>query len=392
MEHDKREIILRIYDTIADQRNWQPVLDEITDRLNARGCLVFELGETGLATPHMSSWYEPAALEDYIRQHRVSELADHEIFRKQSLAHDAVDIVSDSVLYEDLEEFRARKNVRHVMQFGILHRAAALLNKDNPNVSRFSVQFRSDRKGITAAESAYLNELLPHIAKALDLGRPARQLALEHQSMLAAMDRLKIGVCVLDGKGRVVVANEEFSRQLDTYKVFRTSLRGELMLLRDGDQMRLEALKADAVNHGKFGARPRKEAISTDNKSYLCIEISPLYKSEDLGAGVFDGCILYSTDTSMPVHCHTSPLKLAYRLTNAELDLAESIAEGLTNAQIAERRGRAVATVNAQVKSILSKTHCSTRTQFVRLLMSFGADFIREPENKAETTNKAGTA
>jgi DNA-binding NarL/FixJ family response regulator len=61
------------------------------------------------------------------------------------------------------------------------------------------------------------------------------------------------------------------------------------------------------------------------------------------------------------------------------------VAEGLTNAQIAERRNRSIATINTQVKSILSKTQCLTRTQFVRLMMSFSTDFVANT-NKNLTT------
>jgi DNA-binding CsgD family transcriptional regulator len=57
------------------------------------------------------------------------------------------------------------------------------------------------------------------------------------------------------------------------------------------------------------------------------------------------------------------------------------VAEGLTNAQIAERRDRSIATINTQVKSILSKTQCLTRAQFVRLVLGFGTNFIETFKN-----------
>ena len=70
-------------------------------------------------------------------------------------------------------------------------------------------------------------------------------------------------------------------------------------------------------------------------------------------------------------------MKAAYGLTDTEMSLVDAIADGLTNAQIAEMRNRALPTINAQVKSILSKTQCSTRTQFVRLLTGFGGEYLR---------------
>jgi DNA-binding CsgD family transcriptional regulator len=36
-----------------------------------------------------------------------------------------------------------------------------------------------------------------------------------------------------------------------------------------------------------------------------------------------------------------------------------------------------VETVNAQIKSLLTKTQCANRTQLVRLLSGFSADYLR---------------
>lgn len=367
---------LAIYDTVADQSRWTAVLDKITHDLNARGSLIFEIQEQALVTPYFSSWYQPDALADYNAAFFDLEMADQDVFLQHSTRQDGIEILPDSILYDDIEAFKQRKNVRYVMNVGILHRAAVLLNKDNPHLSRFSVQFGADRGGITPQEMAYLNQYLPHIAKALDLGRPARQLQQRHNGLLAAIDKLTIGVCLLDRNGCVILSNEEFDRQRDAYRTYRIAANGVLQLIRATDQQQLEALKEHAFNHGQFGARPRKEAIATDQGNVLCIEITPLHSADEIGTRAFDGYVVYSTDTSQPMQCNTSPLQQVFGLTETELALTDAISRGLTNAQIAERRNRSVSTVNAQVKSILSKTQCATRTQFVRLLMSFGIDFV----------------
>lgn len=292
------------------------------------------------------------------------------------MAQDPINIISDDVLYTDPEEFRSRENIRYVMEFGILHRAAALLNKDNTNIGRFSVQFGSDRPPIRPSERAYLNSVLPHIAKAIDLGRPARQLLKEHQAMLAAMDRLSIGLCILDSEGYVTMKNEEFRRQQEQSGVFATAADGRLFFHGEESQRRYLALKSDVERHGRFGARPRKEAVTAETRSHLCIELAPLNRSDELGTRPLDGFILYSTDTSLPNRFNLLPVKMTFGLTDTETEIVASISEGLTNRQIADQRGRSVATVNAQVKSILSKTNCPNRTQLVRLMLSFGGSFL----------------
>ena len=368
MSEEAREAVLQIYDAVADPLLWPNVLQQVAEQVNAVGCIMFEW-QTGpaarkLAVSVASSYYDPAQIDVYIDRFFEEEARDQDIFEAHSLLLDRIDLVQDDVLAPSLGALKERPNVQTLQKLGILHRAAGLLNKDNSARSRFSVQLGVDRGRLTEAEQNHLGLILPHVAKAYDLGGPAKQLADEHYGMLAAMDRLSIGVCILDSNASVVIKNEEFRRQLAEHRVFRVDASGRLILSKAADQKRFETLRADALNHGKFGARPRKEALS------------PLHKSQEIGSKAFDGCIVYSSDTSLPFTCQTLPIKTAYKLTDAEMSLVDAIAEGLTNTQIAEKKGRAVPTINAQVKSILSKTQCATRTQFVRLMMSFGTDFL----------------
>ncbi|MCR9061833.1 MAG: LuxR C-terminal-related transcriptional regulator [Rhodobacteraceae bacterium] len=108
----------------------------------------------------------------------------------------------------------------------------------------------------------------------------------------------------------------------------------------------------------------------------MCIEITPLQKSDEIGNGLFGGFVLCSTDTSLPVMCDKTRIRQAFGLTSAEASLVDAIGEGLTNPEIADRRNRSVSTVNAQTKSILAKSNCANRTQFVRMMMRFGASFL----------------
>ncbi|MEM6938773.1 MAG: LuxR C-terminal-related transcriptional regulator [Pseudomonadota bacterium] len=374
-----QDMILRIYDTIADQSLWPDVLSDISRDIDAFGCIVFEWTGTPrqLTTTAASSDHDMEILNGYIARCGADETRDQDIFERHSLEQDAIDLIDDSVLAPSVEALKKLPNVEKLLKFGIMHRAAGLLNKDNTQISRFSVQLGADRGPLQAAERAHLSVLLPHIAKALDLGIPARRIRKEHQSLIAAMDRLLIGLCILDHRGYVVQENAEFRRQRETYNAFFVNASGKLAMSGAQDQARLASLTAHARNHGHFGARPRKEAIATNNDGFLCLDVAPLHRSAEIGSKAFNGTLLYSTDTSLPTRCNTTPMKRAYMLTDTEFDLLDQIAKGLTNGQIAEERERSVATVNVQVKSILSKTQCMTRTQLVRLMMSFGTDFLR---------------
>jgi len=384
---ETRDFILEIYDAVADSSLWPDLLDRFADLINARGCIVFEWEGDGnqrtLDATHMSSRYERAKLDQYLSIFQALEVEDQHRFEQLSLQSDAIDLIEDARLFDDEATLLARPNVQAMMANDMRYRAAGLLNKDNTARSRFSIQLSESRGPMTAEEHSLVSSLLPHVAKALDLGRPTLQLEAKHQQLIAAMDNLVIGVCVLDSRGFIVATNREFERQSDTYRTFRRSPEGKLHLSNLADERHFASLISDAMNHGRFGARPRKEAIpvfNNGNVGALCIELVPLKRSAEMGSTPLDGTIIYSIDTSTPVGHDTVPLRQVFGLTEAETALASLLGQGMTNTQIAEQRERSVATVNVQVKSLLSKTDCANRTQFVRLLMNFGTNFLRSDD------------
>lgn len=380
MDAQVNEIILKVYDASSDASLWPGVLQQIADAIGAAGCIVFEYPtspQSGpLAVTTASLGYDMAVIETYVEKCRDAEMRDQRIFESHSLQHDQVNLIEDDVLAEDLAALKQLPNVQKLQLLGILHRAAGLLNKDNKAISRFSVQLPAHRGRLTDKERAILNTVLPHVAKALDLGRPAQQLLIENRSLIAALEHIAVGVCVLDSLGRVVTTNAEFDRQVEACDVFAKTPKGQLRLKDGGAQRQFAQLMEDARNHGQFGARPRKEAVGHTRSGFLCVELVPLPSHTEIGSNRFDGFVLYSQDTSRPVTCQTLPLKQAFGLTSTEIELADAISLGLTNRQISEQRARSLATVNSQVKAILAKTQCATRTEFVRLMMSFGADYV----------------
>lgn len=375
------EMTLRIYDTVADASIWPEVLDRFVSTVGAQGSIIFEWegGEADrrLCAPLYSGFYNADALRVYLEKYAHLEANDQTVVRRNTGGGDEIEIIDDTILANSVDELLEQEHAQKIQRFGIMRRAAGVMNKDNRWLSLFSVQFEYKEEPLTDDEREMMTALLPHFAKALDLGLPTRQLMDHHQGMLAAMDRLRIGLCILDARGRIVVRNQEFMRQQDAYSAFRTTQEGALQIVDDQGQKALDALMQDARFHGRYGARPRKEAIPTSVDECLCIEISPLNRADEIGTRTFDGFVLCSTDTSQPVECDARPMKSAYGLTNAELSLVEAIGEGLTNREIAERRERSVATINSQVKTILAKSQCANRTQFVRAMMRFGARFLK---------------
>jgi len=385
------DLVLAIYDTTINPDIWPDVLDRVSRYIGATGAFIFELegsgGQRRIQAPYFSKIYDPAMVRGYLEKFHDEELSDQDTFTRWSKPTDQIQFVSDDVLGISEEELLARPNVRQMRTNGIRYRTAALLNKDLVDRDRFALQFTHRAGPISKDHIDRALALAPHIAKARNISRPTKQLADSFRSIASSIDMLVVGICILDRHGRVVHLNQEFERQLANHPTFFRDRSGRLVMQSNGPAEAFSRLRGPLTNHGRFGARPRKEAIASvveDKPLTLCIEVAPLTSADEFGERKLDGHIIYSMDTSKLYEIDSEMLASIFSLTQAEAAVLQLMAEGLTNAQISERREKSVETVNSQVKAILEKTQSANRTQLIRLATNISSSFILDRNQQGD--------
>ncbi len=384
MSENDQALVLDIYDTIIDPGRWPAVLDKVAKALDARGCIMFEMetladGSRRLSCPHVSARYDRAQVANYVRQFADLELADQDLFARYSATGDGIEVIGDEVLAGNPEKLIARPNARAMAEFGIVHRAGALLSKDNPARDRFSIQFSARHGPICHSDREKLHRLLPHLAKACELARTLSSLTDLTRNLSSVLDQFRMGVCLIRADRSVVAQNAEFDRQISEFGTFRRTPSGRIEMARSPDQEWLVNLCTSTARHGRFGARPRKEAMAatrTDDAGRLAIEIAPLTSADAFGERRLDGFAIFSFDTSRPIGINLDLVSKVLVLTDSEKALVSLVADGMTNKEIAERRDRSVETINTQVKNLLAKADCANRTQLIRRVTTIGANFM----------------
>lgn len=380
MSHSSNSIILDIYDTIIDQHRWSHTLDKIARAVGGRGCIVFELTESHSTTPalrasHFSAAYDPELISGYINGFSHPELAEQSAILNLLTREDEIEVFGEEHLPSAAGGAEQGANVQALAAFGIHHRAAAFLNKDNRTRDRFAIQFSRRHGPLAQTDRKILNEILPHVAKALELGRVFSKIQGSAGALADAINRLRIGICLIRANRQVVCENNEFRRQREEAGVFFQNRKGQLEMRDAASQNWFYNMTSEAHRHGQFGARPRKEALGglRSDSGKLAVEIAPLTSANAFGERQLDGYIVYSLDTARKLSLDLGLLSKVLTLTQSEADLVGFMAEGLTNREISQRRDRSIETVNSQVKSLLSKTDCANRTQLIRLASSIGA-------------------
>jgi len=379
-----RGLVLEIYDAALDPKLWPALLAKIADHIGARGAFLFEQEGEGadrsVIAPHFSRNYETELVQGYLARHNRQELLDQDRLAEHSRHSDGIELIGEDVLYESRAEYLERPNVKEMAGNGIHHRAGALLNKSYLRHGRFALQFSRHDGPLSDDHRQRAAELLPHIAKALSISRPTQQLQRRFDNIIGSLDLLQIGVCVLSKTGTIVFSNAEFNRQVETYSVLRITSDRKLELGRSELRHELAAMRSDIACHGRWGARPHKEAIISENDVHaraLCIEVCPLTSIDDLNESHLEGHIIYSLDSALAVNIDAGMVARAFQLTRAKQEVLGLLSEGLTNADISDRREKSIETVNSQVKSILAKTNSANRTQLLRLVTSISTNYVR---------------
>lgn len=381
--HDK--LVLEIYDAALSPQNWPEVLLKLAAFIGAAGAIVFEREDPQLPSTvrasHMSANYKAPVLDAYLSRFSEHEMLDQLVFEQTSLKSDRIELVSDADVYYNRAGVKQHPNVRFLVAHGLRNRAAALLDKDNPSIDRFSVQFSARRGPIDKAEMARANLLLPHVAKSLALARPFRELTHNNKIVLASLNRLNIGIAITDKRGRLAFQNTEFRRISSDYGLIVSDRVGKISVADERSHRKLMSMLGDHGQHGRFGARPRKEAVLVDHEDAtfaLCVEVLPLSQADELGEANLDGDVIYCLDSKRMYDVDTSVLSKLFKLTRSEEKTLSMLTKVVPNKRIADESGKSVETINTQVKALLLKTQCDNRTQLVRLATGIGARMVRE--------------
>lgn len=198
----------------------------------------------------------------------------------------------------------------------VLHRSACQGHWETAHVTSGSPALLTPSK--PRATKDVLDELLAHIRTALHLNQ---QSALFGE----VLSHLALGLRIVDTNGHCILSNDEYRRHLRRFP---------------------------SLEEVSPKIRPVDEILIGPN-SVLNVETASLVSN----TCVFHALLSRENPTSFGKE---------HGLTKSEAEIVALISQGLTNKEISSCRNRSIATINSQVKAILSKTHSRNRTELVR--------------------------
>lgn len=371
------EVIDRIYAAVGNPDGWTGALKTIADITGASsGCILASFRPDGRG--NVSSFHEidPDWIQQYNEQFYLYDLSPSLIEGNPGrVLVDAItgprptDLTGESRFFYN--ELMCPQRFRHTLHAGLFdagQRNLGIILQRPPRPGPFE-----------AAQVAVLQNLTPHLHRALALHGRLQAGDGMASGLSTLLDRVPMGVILLDAAGEVVHANSRAEQVLRTGSLLRTEAR-RLTAAGTPDNQSLQRLIAAALRRSNAPSDMTLR-LRFGNPHGLYVQVTPMETRESsdplMPAGVRAAVWI---GTYEPGQLSSEPLARLYNLSPTEAELLARLVEGKSLSDIADLRQVSIYTARTQLKTIMNKLGISRQVDLVRLVMSGPGAIFPEQE------------
>lgn len=230
---------------------------------------------------------------------------------------------------------------------------------------------REGCRPINFEDLALLDSLVPHLSRAYAIHAQLATARHERTALTEVIDRLPVGVILVDTGGSAVLMNRSVDRILQLRDGFRLE-RGRPCADDPGENRVLYALLRSAA-HGQAGSEPSGGVLTVSRPSGrrgFSVWVGSLLAPAPENHADEATAILFIADPEAGEISTTEVLQHLYQLTRAEADLVRLLSAGHSLERVAETRGVTMNTVRSQLKQVFCKTDTSRQGELVHLVLT----------------------
>ena len=362
------DLIGGVYETAADIRLWPRVLKALADELGAESGVLFLVdrvrgafnswSSSPIDRKLMQALHEDFGLADFIK--KVSaDTPMRTVLTRQSFLSDRE--FGKSALFRDV---LSHANVWHVMGEVAMRagNTVALIGFIRPRRGR----------AFDDANFATYRRLSPHIERAVRLHRAVARLEVQRNEAAEVLDRLPLGVILVDAGGRVITMNRSASELAKRADGLRVDGGGICRAEGAQERARLADMIARAANSEPGPGAQKARAMKIPRPSQkrpLSILVAPL-----TGKGPRQGrrgaAVLYVRDPEVLQTTSAAVLADVYGLTASEAKVLQSLIQGKRLEDMARDFKVSINTLRTHLKSIFRKTDTKRQSELLSLVLS----------------------
>jgi DNA-binding CsgD family transcriptional regulator len=356
-----------IYDAATDEELWTPALIQIAAMTGSLGGFVGGVDRKARVVTFM---FNGRMSEESHRAHAERHLSNP-WSSYMILQPTGTIVTSDAIL--PLSELRKTAFFDEVLQpQDMAHNVMMPLAVNDDFHAGFNL-CRSARQGPLEADALrLLSRLYPHLRRSLLLTfRLNGYKALQH-AQFSAIDRLSVGIILLDRATKVVFANAA-ARSMAAHGGPLRLRNGVLTAVSATHAQRLQQFIQAALRGAPVGAMTIPHP---DDGRLLTVLVSSV-RSRDIdrfgGLGMRDAAaMVFISDPARPLEIPAEWIMDAYGLTLAEARVALCASSGASIPETAARLNISPNTVKTHLRHVFAKTGANRQAELARLMTSIG--------------------
>ena len=223
----------------------------------------------------------------------------------------------------------------------------------------------------TSAIVGLHQSLSGHVRRAIGIESRLHRRATERDAAASALDRMPFGVALIDGKGRVLVANQT-AQQIFGQQDGLSQRRGMLTTSLSSETAELAERITDVIS-GNFPV-PRVVTVSRPSgQRPFGVLVLPLSNTVPDLERRLPVAAVFVTDAENAAPINERSLRTLYGFTPAEARLARLLAQGRRPEEAAAELGVSLNTVRTHLKRIFGKAGTDRQADLVRTILTSAA-------------------
>ncbi len=368
------DLVGDIYEASCDPNHWARVMQKVTDITGSKSAmLAYRDLEQPQASFQFSHNISQEALELYAHKYSAIDpffklSAETVPLGKTSADHT---MVPDR---QELERICGEFFTGMMVPFDLWHIGGAHFFRDGNRAAAIAIQRGQAQDPWSDEELALVDVLVPHFQRAFRIHKEFTRLRLQEQAYLSALDRLVIGLVLLDDAAKIVYANPMAKRVLEQHPAIQET-GGTTRATNHEQALQLQQLILQAATYTEDASEPSGGAIGLRHANSpwpLPVLVTPVRRASIPGVGAVAGAhvALLMTDTEQSHPISPDTLGEAYGLTPGEAMVAIGIANGMSVDEISQAHGTSNHTVRSQLKTTFSKLNVSRQAELVKVLLT----------------------
>lgn len=371
MHQPPSSLIGDIYDAALDAALWPKVLENTCGYIGASVAnLVSENFIRRSASRHYTFGDDPYYTQLYMEKYAaLNPLLPSGSFFPEGEVYGQADIIP----HEELQQTRIYKE--WMKPQGFLDFVACNLEKSATSIAPLVVIRRESDGYVDNEARSRMRELVPHVRRAVLIGKVIESHKVEAVAMAEALDGLAAGIFFVDGVSRIARANVAGHRMIEEGGVLRAPAGRLAANDPVGNKALQDAIAACDAGDAGLGSKGVAISLRAQDGADHVAHVLPLTSAQRLNAGTSLSAVAAvfvrkaELDTRGPIEIFSA----RHDLTPAEMRVLLAIVNVGSAAEAAELLGIGEGTVRFHLHRLFQKTGASRQADLVRMVAAFAS-------------------